>query len=214
MMRASDVVTILDHLQNPMAVTGVVLSGGASHRMGQDKAALPLGGEPLLARVVRRLGAATGAVMVVGPPEHQALVPGVPIVPDARPGMGPLGGIFTALQVAPTPCIFVVACDMPFIQPELVRHLVNLAAGYAVVVPRSARGTEQLHAVYGRACLPEIAALLDAGDLAVTALYQRVRTRVVAPEDWTAYDSRGLSTFNANTPAEWERARALAAEDA
>lgn len=197
----------------PSAV-GAVLAGGASRRMGQDKAALLLGGESLLARVVRRLRAATDDVIVVGPPERQSLVPGVQVVPDARPGLGPLGGIYTALRASAAPYTFVVACDMPFVQPELVRYLLDLAPGYDVVVPRSARGTEQLHAVYSRECLPAVAGLLDAGDLVVSALYARVRTRFVAPEEWAVYDPQGLSTFNANTREEWERVCALAAASA
>jgi molybdopterin-guanine dinucleotide biosynthesis protein A len=182
--------------------------------MGQDKAALLLGGESLLARVVRRLRAATDDVIVVGPPERLSLVPGVRIVPDARPGLGPLGGIYTALRASAAPYTFVVACDMPFVRPELVRYLLDLAPGYDVVVPRSVRGTEQLHAVYSQACLPAVVSLLDAGDLAVSALYARVRTRLVAPEEWNPYDPDGLSMFNANTRADWERVCALVAASA
>lgn len=191
--------------------TGVVLAGGASRRMGQDKAALVLAGETLLARVVGRLAGATREVLVVGPPERAQLVPGVRVIPDMRPGLGPLGGIYSALLAAGTPRAFVVACDMPFVRPALVRYLLDLARDYDIVVPRTGRGTEQLHAVYGRACLPAVAALLDARELAVAHLYQAVRTRVVAPEEWAPYDPAGLSTFNANTPEQWAAARALAA---
>jgi molybdopterin-guanine dinucleotide biosynthesis protein A len=191
----------------PVAATGAVLAGGASRRMGRDKAALTFDGEPLLARVVRRLREATPEVLVVGPPERARLAAGARVVPDARPGAGPLGGIYTALCAAATPYCVVVACDMPFVRPALLRHLLDLAPGYAAVVPRSARGPEPLHAVYARECLPAIAALLDAGELAVAGLFGRVPTRLMAPEDWAPYDPDGLSAFNANTPEEWEAAQ-------
>jgi molybdopterin-guanine dinucleotide biosynthesis protein A len=204
----------LNCLPAPLAA-GAVLAGGASRRMGQDKAALLLDGEPLLARVVRRLRAVTPEVLVVGPTERRSLVPtDVPVVPDDRPGLGPLGAIATALRASAASAVVVVACDMPFVRPELVRYLLDLAeAGdAAVVVPRSPRGTEPLHAVYRRECLPVADALLEAGDLAVAALYARVRTRLVAPAEWAPYDPLGLSVFNANSPAEWERAQALVAD--
>lgn len=191
--------------------TGVVLAGGASRRMGQDKAALVLEGETMLARVVARLATATREVLVVGPAARARLVPGVRVVPDARRGLGPLGGIYSALLAAGTSRAFVVACDMPFVRPALVRYLLDLAQDFDVVVPRTSRGTEQLHAVYGRACLPAVCALLDARELAVANLYQAVRTRVVAPDEWAPYDPEGISTFNANTLAEWEAARVRAA---
>ena len=187
-----------------LPVMGVVLAGGASRRMGQDKAALALDGEPLLSRVVRLLEAALGQpVMVIGPPERAALAPGARVVPDARPGLGPLGGIVSALQAASTPHIFVAACDMPFLRPALVRYVASLAFGYDVVVPRSARGTEQLCAVYEQGCVAAIQARLAASDRAVAPLYAQVRTREVAPAEWAAYDPDGRSFININTPEEW-----------
>jgi molybdopterin-guanine dinucleotide biosynthesis protein A len=189
----------------PASVAGAVLAGGASRRMGQDKAALVLGGETLLARVVRRLGAAVGEVFVVGPPERAALVPGTRVVPDARPGQGPLGGIYSALMATDAPFVFVVACDMPFLRPELIRYLASRALDCDIVVPRSARGTEQLHAVYGRACLPAAAECLHACELAVATLFGHVRTCFVEPAEWARYDPDGRAMFNANTAQDWQR---------
>jgi molybdopterin-guanine dinucleotide biosynthesis protein A len=186
--------------------TGVVLAGGASRRMGRDKAALMLDGEPLLARVVRRLGVVTSEVLVVGPAERAALVPEVRVVPDARVGMGPMGGIYTALLAAHTERIFVAACDMPFVKPALVRYLLGLAKGYAVVVPRTERGTEQMHAVYTKACLGALEVCMAAGELAVARLYGRVATREVERGEWEAYDAAGESMVNVNTEGEWEEA--------
>lgn len=191
------------HSHPESQVMGVVLAGGASRRMGHDKAALTLDGETLLARAVRLVRAALGDAMVIGPAERAALVPGVRLVPDAQPGQGPLGAIATALAAIQQPYCFVVACDMPFIQPALVAYLASLAPGYDAVVPRTARGTEQVHAVYGQGCRAAITTQLAAGERAIVSLYGVVRTRYVAPDEWAAYDLDGTSFRNINTPNDW-----------
>lgn len=195
---------------SPIA-TGVVLAGGASRRMGRDKAALVLDGEPLLARVVNRLREAIDQVMVIGPPDRARIVPDVSVFPDLEPGLGPLGGIYSALRHATTPRIFVAATDMPFLCPALVRHLIDLSRDHPIVVPRTDRGTEPLHAVYSQECVPAILASLRAGDLAVASVFARVPARVVERHEWMQYDPDGLSMLNVNTPEEWATARALAA---
>jgi molybdenum cofactor guanylyltransferase len=197
----------------PEQATGAILAGGASRRMGRDKAGLVLDGETLLARAVRRLRPVVREVIVVGPPERSLLVPDVRVVPDDRPGQGPLGGVYTALGAASTDRVFVMACDMPFVQTDLVRCLLSLAGAYDIVVPRSERGTEQLHAVYMRACLPAVAACLDTGALAIASLYSHARTYVMEPDEWAVYDPLHLSLVNVNTPEEWEAARTRAARD-
>ncbi|HEV2237538.1 MAG TPA: molybdenum cofactor guanylyltransferase [Ktedonobacterales bacterium] len=190
-------------------VLGVVLAGGASRRMGHDKAALMLGGRPLLAWVVEVLRAAFAEVAVIGPLERAALVPGVSIVRDEYPGQGPLGGIATALAHSGGGRIFVAACDMPFLDPALVRYLAELAPEAAAVVPRSVRGIEPLCGCYGPACLPVARALLARGELALLGLLGALPTRIVAPAEWQVYDRSGRSLLNVNTPEDWAAARAF-----
>lgn len=192
--------------------TGVVLAGGRSTRMGQDKAALLLGGEPLVRRAVRRLQRALAEVIVAGPAELSALVQGVRIIEDTQLGQGPLAGVGSALRAVSTPWVFVVACDMPFVAPDLVRAMVDLALAppeVDAIVLRTARGTEQLHALYGMSCLPALEAQLAAGDRAVHHLLDKIRVREMPWTDAARYDPDGLSAFNANTPEEWERAQEL-----
>lgn len=192
--------------------TGVVLAGGRSTRMGRDKAALLLGGEPLVRRVVERLRRALAEVIVAGPPEVGALVPGVRVVPDLQAGQGPLAGIGAAMRAIQTPWAFVVACDMPFVEPALVRAMLALALTPPQVdalVPRSVRGTEQLHALYARTCLPALESQLAAGDLALHHMLDILRVREMPWSEAARYDPAGLSAFNMNTPEEWERAQAI-----
>lgn len=195
---------------------GVALAGGRSTRMGQDKAALEIGGEPLLRRVVRRLQAALSEVLVVGPEHLAALVPGVRVAPDRVAHRGPLGGLATALELASTPRVFVVACDMPFVEPRLVRAMARLAAQPPPVdalLLRSPAGLEYLHAVYATTCRPMIERVLAGEDRSLHRLVSLLAIRETPREQVALYDPRGLSPLNANTPEEWDRALAIARDD-
>ncbi len=193
-------------------VTGVVLAGGKSRRMGSDKAALLIAGEPLLRRIVTRLGQALGEVVVIGPAEAQPLVPATRVIPDATPGAGPLAALATALGAINAPYAFVVACDMPFVQSELVRAQaeIALAEGAQVVALRTVEsekpGLEPLHAVYARACLPVIEAQMAAGEPGLRRLLARLDVREVTPDEANRYDPQGISARNVNTPDEWRQA--------
>jgi molybdopterin-guanine dinucleotide biosynthesis protein A len=195
---------------------GVVLAGGASRRMGHDKAALTIGGQPLLARVVERLGSVLPSVMVVGPERLQPLVPGIQVVADRWPGVGPLGGLLTALRTADVAFFLVVACDMPFVAPPLVRALLKAMwedPSTDTVVPRTSRGIEPLHAVYARGCAARAEARLASSDRSLHGLLADLAVRELPLERVAQLDPAGLSTLNANTPEEWEWALALATQE-
>jgi molybdopterin-guanine dinucleotide biosynthesis protein A len=192
---------------------GVVLAGGRSSRMGHDKASLLIAGEPLLQRVVGRVRQALAEVLVVGPQELKRLVPGVRVIPDVEVARGPLGGLVTALQTVDTSWIFVVGCDMPFVEPALVSAMVAQAAAHGecdALVLRSERGAEPLHAVYSCACLPRAVAQLASGDRSMHRFLGGLRVCELGRAEVAQYDPRGLSSFNANNPQEWAHALALA----
>ncbi|HZC07374.1 MAG TPA: molybdenum cofactor guanylyltransferase [Ktedonobacterales bacterium] len=204
-------------------VIGVALAGGASRRMGHDKARLLIGGEPLLGRAVARLRRALAVVIVVGNPALVSLVPETRIVADAWPGRGPLGALVTALEATETTeapdaeWALLVACDMPFTQPALVREIARLALttpAIDAVALRGPRGLEPLHAAYHRRCLPLARARLAAGDdNSLQGLLATLRVREVTPDDARRFDPFARSAFNANTPEEWSRALRLADEE-
>lgn len=198
-----------------MLATGVVLAGGLSRRMGQSKAGLLIGGEPLLQRVVRRLRLALGDVLVVGSADLAALAPDTRIIEDLplHQGQGPLAGLEAALDAIETPYAFAVACDMPFVAPDLVRAMVAQAGAESstdVLVLRTSQGIEPLHALYSRACLPVVRRQIDAGERSLQQLLSHLRVSEVSEELVSRYDPAGHSTFNANTPEEWEYTLAVA----
>ncbi|MBI4876596.1 MAG: molybdenum cofactor guanylyltransferase [Acidobacteria bacterium] len=182
-----------------MARAGFVLVGGRSARMGRDKALLPYRGKTLVDYVAQQVAASAGSVTLVGHPERYRYL-GYPSLPDERPGLGPLGGILTALGATPADWNLVVACDMPGLTASFLGQLIEQAeAGDAdCLAARSETGLpEPLCAVYHRRCRESLAAWLDSGrrKAAGWLVSQRVAWHPVTSGDWLR---------NANTPADWD----------
>src|SRR5690348_2447794 len=140
-------------------VSGAILAGGQSRRMGHDKAALLIDGELLLLRIARQMRSVVPDLAVIGPLERATLMPDIPVIPDRWPNCGPLGGIATALHsLRSRQGVVVVGCDMPFLNPVLLRHLITLISEADAVVVRLDGQIHPLHAVYQQRCLPILAA--------------------------------------------------------
>lgn len=200
-------------------VTGVILAGGRSRRMGQNKALMPLGDEPLIVHVIRQMESVTDELLLITnePELYTALK--LPMYRDILPNIGALGGIYTGLTYAANSTVICVGCDMPLLQPHLLSHLTTLLDNYDAVVPcveveeRSANVLQTLAAIYTKRCLPIINGMLAGGELRVHALYDRVDTRIVQPQEWRRFDPRGLSFFNINTPEDFEIANRYIGEN-
>ena len=195
-------------------VSGVILAGGQSRRLGTDKAFLPILGQPLVARTVQKLAVLSDDVIVVTnePALYAALRLPVRLVGDELPGQGALVGIYSGMKVARHPQTLVVACDMPFLCLPLLRYMTTLAAEYDVVIPELGGMFEPLHAVYGRACLQPMARLLAAGEHQIIAFFPEVRVRAIDQSEIDAFDPDRLSFLNVNTREDWERAQLILAE--
>ncbi|MBI2881416.1 MAG: molybdenum cofactor guanylyltransferase [Candidatus Tectomicrobia bacterium] len=193
-------------------VTGVILAGGQSRRMGTDKARLKVDGVPLLDRVARVFRRTFSANLVIANDPGLYLGLGLPVHTDVYPNRGSLVGIYTGLLNAETPYIFCASCDMPFLNERLIRFLVDLRAGFDWVLPFSGHGREPLHAVYGKGCLGPMERLIAEDNLAIVGIASEVRTRRVAAEEVAALDPKFLSFMNCNTPEDLEAAAALARE--
>lgn len=198
----------------PLPVTGVVLAGGASRRMGRNKAFLELDGRPLIAHVLDRLSEVCAETLIVANdiPLYTGL--GFRVVPDVFPGVGVLGGLHAGLQAARHDLILAVGCDMPFLNPVLLRAFVAWAEGYDVVALRHEEQVETLHAAYRRTCLPAMESAIRAGHQRIISFFPDVRVRYVTPEEAETLDP-GLRSFrNVNTPQEWEALLAEIRRDA
>jgi molybdopterin-guanine dinucleotide biosynthesis protein A len=198
------------------SLTLVIQAGGESRRMGQDKALLPFLGEPLILRVLRRLQPIADEVIVVArQPENLAFL-GVRVVSDLLPGIGALGGLYTALAVARSPLVGVVACDMPFVSAGLLNEARSrlVQTGMDAVIPRTAQGWEPLHAVYRReTCLLPVERAIQRGERRLIAWHAEARVLALSGEDILPFDPHLRAFLNINTPEDLRLAEALAREE-
>ena len=200
-------------------ISGIVLAGGMSRRLGRDKAVEPVGGEPLIMRVLHRLSEVTDQTVVVvneigrasALPLNEASTKRTldTVAVDAYPGKGSLGGIFTGLSASDADWGLVVACDMPFLNVELFRRMLSVRDGSDAVVPVVEGRPEPTHAIYSRACLPYIERRLKADDLKISGFFNEVRVRFLSEEQVDSLDPEHLSFFNVNTQADLDRALEL-----
>lgn len=192
-------------------VTGVLLAGGKSRRMGQDKRFLLVGGRPLYERSLAVLRSLFQNVRIVIAQDSPPLLSDVPVLRDLVPNCGTLGGIYTGLKEAPTEHIFTVACDMPFLNPEVIRYLVSLKSAADIVIVRSDHGLQPTHAVYSRHCLRLFEEMARVGRLKVQDLisHPSLSSRVVLHNELREIDPKGQSFLNVNTPADLQAIRRL-----
>jgi molybdenum cofactor guanylyltransferase len=178
---------------------------------GQPKALIQLGGRSIVERVVAALTPVVDDLLVVtNTPELYAFL-GLPMVADVYPDHGSLGGIYSGLRAAGE-IAFTVACDMPFLHPEIVRLVVARAGEGDVVIPRVGEQLETMHAAYGKACLPPIEERLRAGRLKIVGFFDSVRVVEIGEAEVARFRDPAVAFMNVNTPDELERARALVAE--
>ena len=205
---------VLSWLERRRAVreglVAAVLTGGASRRMGADKSRLRIAGQSVLARLCELLADRIGTVMVVGQqPEWQNTPVCASWHPDIRGGLGPLGGIATALRVAAAgaraKAVCVLACDMPLVGGELLDHLLagrDRAASATMLVNPGTGRIEPIAAIYEPHALGSIQQALDSGELsAADWLLAAGAQRLNVPHELTD------QLTNANTPAEFEAIR-------
>ena len=207
-------------------LSGVVLSGGKSRRLGQDKAVLRLWGPQgptLLEATVAHMAAICDEVLVVSDGPRDWPVLPARVVFDRYPGGGSLGGIYTGLAEAAYPFALAVACDMPFLNPALLRYMAELPRDYDVLVPSLGRPAivegegeqapplqvEPLHAIYGRPCLEPMRALLEVGERRIIRFFPAVRVRTLQVEEIARFDPQGLSFRNINTPQDLAEVQSL-----
>jgi molybdopterin-guanine dinucleotide biosynthesis protein A len=194
-------------------VRGAILAGGGATRFGgKPKGLEVVGGERILDRLVREMTSALGEqpLLVANAPEAAAWFPGLRTVADLRPGLGALGGIYTAVRQSPAPVVC-VAWDMPFVSDSLIRALAEGLERHDAVLPQSdgRRGVEPLCAAYGPACGDAIAASLESGDLRAIGFHHRIDVGILPLEQVRSLADPELLFFNVNTADDLARADEL-----
>ncbi len=177
-------------------VTGVLLAGGKSRRMGVDKALLELDGQTFFQRSLELLEQFFTNILIAGDRPDLAR-PGIPAIADLYSGSA-LGGLYTGLRAAKTDWIFVAPCDMPYPDSRIVECLLSQRSGADAVVPRTPEGYEPVFALYHKNCLAQMESMLQQNQYRIYDFYQQIAIRFLdqneLPEGW----QRAL--ININTP--------------
>jgi molybdopterin-guanine dinucleotide biosynthesis protein A len=187
-------------VSQPRLLSGLILAGGRSSRLGTEKALIDFEGQPLVFRVADRMArVAEPVLLATGSPGRLGPV-GYPEIADATPEGGPLSGLVAGLQASSHELMAVVAVDMPHLSPELLGFLASLRRGEDAVVPVGATGLEPLHAVYATSALPVMREALAGGRYGLRHLLQNLRVREVRASEWAAMAIEPRFAFNINRP--------------
>ena len=160
-------------------MNAVILVGGKSSRMGTNKAFLELRGKTFIELQIELLREMFDEIFISANTSSEYEYLNLPIFKDVYPGKGPLGGIYTSLINSSSLHTFMLACDMPFVEPELIKHLKDLTKEYDVVIPKSEKGLEPLHAFYSKKCIDQIKKSLDENNLRIISFFPHVNVKVV-----------------------------------
>lgn len=191
-----------------MDVTCAILAGGKSKRMGRDKALIPVGDRALLSRVYAVAEEVFSDILVLSNLHTHLDKVRAPIVKDVIPRQGPMIGIVSALLYARTPYVFVLACDMPFLRKDAIEYVLTAARGEDIVIPKTEKGFEPLHALYNRSCISPLLSAIERGRMKIPDIFPLLSVKVVEGKE--VFMSQGLSIFtNINTEEDLSRAQSL-----
>ncbi|MCG9126991.1 molybdenum cofactor guanylyltransferase [Candidatus Poribacteria bacterium] len=211
------------HKNNQM-VTGVILAGGKSKRMGENKAFLHLGENTIIGHIIGCLQPIVDELLLItnSPDEYAHL--NIRMYSDIVANTGALGGIHTGLTHASHDTVVCVGCDSPFLNSDLLKHLLSVLGEYDAVIPYTTDLPDYkkinkkkdmsiiyqtLCAAYSKKCLPIIEEMFDESDYRVHALRERINSLILSPKEWQPCDPEGLSFININTPEDYIRAKEM-----
>ena len=181
-------------------LTVAIQAGGQSSRMGTDKSFVLFEGRPMIETVIEKVtGLGDELILITNKPDGYAHL-NLPMFNDIYPDHGSLGGIYTAVTYAKHPHTLVVACDMPWLNPQLLQYMIGLKEKADVIVPRWQNFPEPLHAIYNKNCLAPIQKKLEAKQLKITKFYADLSVLYVEKDEIERFDKNGRSFANINTP--------------
>ncbi len=192
--------------------SAILLAGGQSRRLGQDKALLDLGQGPNIVRIAALLKELCSEVILVTdfPGRYSHLGMEVRWAHDRLPGQGPLVALEAGLEAATHPFALAVACDLPFLNVQLLRYMLEKDRDYDALVPRWRGKWHPLHAIYARRALAQVRASIARGERSLEALLPHLQVHPLRPQEIRRIDPKGLSLFNLNTPQGLAWARRVA----
>ena len=196
----------------PGDMSAIILAGGKSSRMRTNKALLRLGSKSIIEIIVDKLADIFEEIIITTKSKALYSFLKVKIVEDISIDHNSLLGIYTGLLNSSNFYNFVIACDMPFLNPALIRYMIEQRIGYEVIIPKVDEHLEPLHAIYSKECLKPIEELLSNGDLKIINFFPQVRARYINRDEIRSFDPEFKSFFNLNTNEEYEKAKLLSWE--
>jgi len=198
-----------DHNKRYDHITGIILAGGSSKRYGQNKAFLKIGSARLIDSILQEMKTIFKRVILITNEKKKYEYLEIPMFEDLIKGLGPLGGIYTGLMSIPDQAGFFVACDMPRINRQLVRYMVDIKGNHRAVVPSVGDKIEPLHAIYSQSCLKPIRHLIDSKRRQVRLFYDSIPVRYVKEDEIRKFCCPSKAFLNINTPDEFAKIQSL-----
>jgi molybdenum cofactor guanylyltransferase len=189
-------------LESKNKITGIILSGGKSVRMGENKAFIEIEGVPIIHTIYTLFKDLFQEVIIVANQKELFSNFNSKIYSDLLPNKGVLGGLYTGLFYSTFNYSFCVACDMPYIKKSLVQYLIQRIKDEDVIVPRTKDGLQPLHAIYSKNCLDPIKKIFKQGKYKIIDFYNMVNVKIVEENDFVSLDPFMESFINVNTPEE------------
>lgn len=186
-------------------MTGIILAGGKSSRMGFNKAFIDIDGKPIIHRTVNLFKELFDEIIIVTntPLEYEGF--NIIIASDIYKDAGSLGGIYTGLVHASSEFCFVAACDMPFLNKEVISKMMIILNGCSAIVPYIMGRYHPLHAIYSKKCLKPMAEMIKNKDLRITNLFQKIKIKRLEEKDWLSSEPVLSSVDNINTREDLHR---------
>ncbi len=193
-----------------MKVTGAILAGGKSTRMKYNKAFAKLGEEVIIEMILKQFKELFNKTIIISNEPHLYEHLGIDIYTDIYPGLGPISGIHSALTNSTDEVIFALACDMPFVPPDLIKYMLARITGYDTVVARTNNFYQATSAVYHKSCLPILINCLENDKLKTTLIFRELNARVLDEPEVEPFGKLEDIFFNINDENALEYAQELA----
>ena len=183
-------------------LTGIILSGGKSIRMGENKAFIKIEGSPIIQRIQTLFERLFDEIIIVTHQKELFSNLDAKIYSDLIPHRGVLGGLYTGLFFSSFTFSFCVACDMPFLNESVIKYLMKNIENSDIVVPKTRDGLHPLHAIYSKNCIDPIKKMIDQGKYRVVDFYPMVKVKTIDENEFVSLDPNRESFINVNTPEE------------
>lgn len=179
-----------------MNVTGIILSGGKSSRMGQDKGFLELNGKPMIQHVIDHINPMCDQILIsANEKKYEEL--GYPVYKDVISDIGPAGGIISCLDHSNNNKNIIISCDLPHASTDFIRKLLDLSGDYEITLPKSGQQLQPLCAIYSKKVYKSFMEYVSRGFYSLKSIIMEFRVQVIQEDAMPAFDfSKELKNIN------------------